>query len=307
MQSVGISSMASILYDASYEVETESNWQNFKTAIPANLKFVEGLLYLEPENRKLLATLTKGYSAYAFVVNDTLYLRDYFKDVENSFNKQQSIYNYSKAIEHGMHFLQTYGINYITLTRKMKENNGIMELLSDKLGRDDQFAIEGMFALSQALIGLINHQRNRVHLVAQLPIAKGLLDWSCNLRPNLNLGACNMLYGAYESSRPRILGGNPEKGKQYFLKFINEYPNNPLARLSFIQYYLIPMSDEQQYRQQAYLLEQNLRDFKKRLTWDPTHKNRHSKAKIQSNRTELYGSIVLERFAIIKEFEKQLF
>ena len=55
-------------------------------------------------------------------------------------------------------------------------------------------------------------------LVSNLPIVKGLFDWVCSKSPNINFGACDIFYGAYQAQRPLMLGGNPEKGKEIFLK-----------------------------------------------------------------------------------------
>src|SRR5690606_29325702 len=128
-------------------------------------------------------------------------------------------------------------------------------LLSKKLPSNKR-AYEATAFFAQALGGLINMKKDDMVLVAQLPVAKGMFDWVCVEEPNINHGACDLFYGAYEAGRPKMLGGNPEKGKKIFLKAIELNPNNWLARVTYLQYYVIPMFDEDEWAAQKKVLDQ---------------------------------------------------
>ena len=80
LDKIAVNTVASILYDATYESEQENNWEQLKKGLPGNLKLMEGLRYLDPDNTDLLVSLVKGYTGQAFAVNETLYLDDYLAD-----------------------------------------------------------------------------------------------------------------------------------------------------------------------------------------------------------------------------------
>lgn len=305
MTKMAVGTTASLLAKASYEMETESNWQNLEKGMIANLKTVEALVYLKPDDKELLVTLTKGYAGYAFTVNETLYLYDQFEEKEKSFNKDQLIFNYSRAFRYGLRFLKENGIEFQNLVDAMK-TEGALEKLFDKELSDDTLDLEGVLYTGQSLGGMINYQKTNMKMVTLLPMAKGMFDWVCKKRPDIGHGICDLFYGAYESGRPRMMGGNPKLGKKRFLNMIKKYPNNWLARLAYVQYYLIPQYDEEGYKLQKPYLEKALELHNKEMKWLPGDPIATSEV-FSIKRIRLYQAISVERYKIIKKYEKEIF
>lgn len=306
VKKMAVQTTSVLLTDASYELETEGSWGNFKKAVLPNLKFVEALLYIEPENEKLLVTLLKGYSGYAFAVNETEYLKDYLQDKTDSSHKKELIVNYSKALRHGMKFLEVNDISWEDLAQSMNKENGFMKLLDENLDDDDMTHIEGALYTGQALGGLINFQKTNMKLVSLVPVAKGLFDWACLKKPDLAYGVCDVLNGAYEAGRPRMMGGNPELAKKIFKKMINKYPNNWLARVAYIQYFLIPNYDEDEYLKQKPVLDKAITLHEKELLFDPTP-GKDVLSVFSKKRQRLFQAVAIERYKIIKKYDKDLF
>ncbi len=306
VKKMAVQTTSVLLTDASYELETEGSWVNFKKAVIPNLKFVEALLYIEPENEKLLVTLLKGYSGYAFAVAETEYLEDYFAERENSPHKDAVITNYSKAIRHGVKFLEVNGVGWEDLVQGINKKNGISLILDKELDDDDMTHIEGALYTRQALGGLINFQKTNMELVSLVPIAKGLFDWACAKKPDLAYGVCEVLNGAYEAGRPRMMGGNPELAKSIFEGMIKKYPNNWLARVAYIQYFLIPNYDEEEYKKQVPFLEKAISLHEKELLFDPTP-SKDILSVFSEKRQRLFQAVAVERYKIIKKYAKDLF
>lgn len=304
-QKMGVGAASGMFYEASGEMETESNYENFKVSLAGQLKMLEGLLSLKPEDAALRITLAKGYAAYAFAVNETNYLKDYYAEKDESKHLQQGIYNYSRALKHGLAWLKTEGIEYQDLQKASTKNNGVVEVLDDALG-DDQLELEGVVFTAQALAGLINFQKDNMSLVSQLSIAKGMYDYACSLKPDIANGVCPLFYAAYEAGRPRMLGGNPEKGKAIFLKAIKDEPHNWLARVAYMQFYLIPQADEDGYKTQKFYMEKNTRLAEEEMKWNPSSKAASDPA-FGEKRIRFYQALAVERYKIIKKYEKDLF
>ena len=298
---IAVDSTANLFYKASREIETDGNWQNLKNTMMANLKLVEGILYVDPDNEKMLATAVKGYAGYAFTVDETLYLNDLLADNDKKKHLNQAVFNYTKAMRYGLRFLNNRGVSYNDLIKSQKKGK-TLSLLDDHLN-DDLVNLEAVLFTAQALASLINLQKDKITLVAQLPIAKGLFDWVCKKNPSISFGTCHMFYGIYYSSRPAMLGGNPKRAKREFLAMIKKYPHNWLARTSYMRFYLIPRGLRKHYNKQIKIMRRLSHKFNASRRWSPK-KNQGS---LGEDRLRIYQAIALKRYRIIKRHEKDLF
>ena len=296
---MGISLTAPAIHKAGDAFTVESNWEQFRSAIPANLKLMEGLLQSAPHNEKLLAALVKGHAGMAYGVWETRFLGERWADREGSFPRRQAVEGYSKAIGHGLQYLSQQGVSLDDLHRHLRKPNGVQKLLADKMG-DDLWDIEAIFFTAQALAGLINLQKQNIAVVGELALAKALFDRACKLRPDFHFGACELFYGSYQSSRPRMMGGNPKKGRKIFERAIRQYPQNYLLRVAFIEHYIIPMGDEALYKKQKKILEKASHEHRKNLIWNPTRP-------VKPSPLSLYQAIALKRFELLKNYEKEIF
>ncbi|HLE12519.1 MAG: hypothetical protein A2504_03565 [Bdellovibrionales bacterium RIFOXYD12_FULL_39_22] len=310
LQKIGLSATSDLLYKGGNSIKLEENWNNFKVGTLANLQMIEGLHFLHPTNENFLLTLLKGYSAYAFGVNETLYIDDYFAENNRQEHKDQAIYNYSKAMAYGEKLWEEKELDFSeVLRRSSSDNDGPNSLANylDKKLSSDVPDIEAIFFMAQALGGLINLQKEKIHMVALATTMKGMMDWACNKRPELNYGACQLFSAAMLVSRPKMLGGDPEQGKKIFLEAIAKWPDNLLLRVSFLQFYAIPMSDEDAYKGQQKEIEAGLKQHLGKMVWAyQSKKNLGSENKIPDD-LKLFNAIAIKRYELITKFEKDFF
>ncbi|MBT3235107.1 MAG: hypothetical protein HN353_04090 [Bdellovibrionales bacterium] len=299
---------AGLLYRGSAELETEINWNDFKQGAPANLKLLEGLLYLAPDNTTLLASLSKGYAGLAFAVDETLHWRELYADSGVKTHLKQAVAHYSKSVKYGLHYLALHNVSYQLLSSQAKIEQGIGKLLDQQLdGQQEEDRVAVLFT-AQSLGGLISLQKSNYQLIAQLSVVKQMFDWVCSKDSNIGFGACDIFYGAYWAARPKMMGGDPKLAREIFLKLIKRWPDNWLVRVAFIQYYLVPMMDESGYLQQKQFLEQALRTAHAKWGWLPSARLVTAKGpKGHNPRLNIYRAIALKRFLIVKQFEKDLF
>ncbi len=296
IQKLAVGASSDLLYEASTSLEAEDNWETFKESIPGNLKLMEVLLSVKPEDEKLLVNLTKGYAGYAFGVNETLFLKDLYPDQKDfSIHKEQAIINYSKAVKYGLEFLRVKGISHGDLSLNMRKNEGISNLLEKHLGGSDHH-YTGVLFTAQALAGLINlYGKDKMALAGQLPIAKGLFDWVCKKDPKISFGACDIFYGSYEVSRPF---GNRSKGALKFKNFFKDYPHNWLGRMVFAQYFIFEGGEEEDWNKQKSFMERASKLHQKKVKWMPNYKTH----KVFSNpNLGFFQAMALKRFEILKE------
>jgi hypothetical protein len=290
---IAVKSTGGILSHASDEVLTEGNWDIFYYGVPGNLKLMEGLFHIVPDDRHVLSSLVKGYAGYAFVVNETLSLDEEYSEVEVKPNTKQAIFNYSKAVDYGQRFIATYGFNYDDILKATSETGKAKKMLS-RLGTS-KFELETLFFIGQAYGGLILFNRDDMSLVAKRPMVKAIFDYVCEIMPNINNGACDIFYGANLLLTPAMMGGNPSKGKDILEKAMVKYPKNYFIRIAYLQFYVIPFEEEEIFEDSVKILNSNEREFNAALEFDPNSKDN------QRSNLRLFQAVAFKRLEIIKK------
>lgn len=304
LQRQGINIASSIVAEGTYEIETDRNLELVSNALPANLKFIESLAYIHPKNENLQLALLKGYIGIAFATNETDYYEEFLAEIDNGPAFKQTVLNYSKALRYGLKYFKQNGISFQKLSKTSKSEKEFEELLDSQLDRDDRNDFEAVFYTAQALASLVNLQKGNLALVAQLPLAKSMFDWVCSADPDFHFGACKIFYASYYASRPRMLGGNPVKAKKIYYESIKKWPRNYLIRLSYLQSYVVPMIDEDEYDKHKKVFELFIRN--QPLSWSPDETRESSVEKVDPT-LNLYNEIAIKRYKIIKKFEKSIF
>jgi hypothetical protein len=305
---IAINSSSGLLYDASNQVEAESNYEVFKTGVPGNLLLMEGLLSDSPKNLDILAALTKGHAGYAFAINETDMQNEDWGGQNSEIGKSQALLNYTRAMNFGFRYLKIRNVELNDLLSRINIPEGITSFLNQKLASEKQNLNVVLFT-AQSLAALINLQKDNMSMVAQLPIAKGMFDWVCTKEPTINYGMCDIFYGAFEAGRPKMLGGNPEKGKDIFLRAILNYPNNWLIRTSYMQYYLIPQNDKDGFDLQLKFLKKRQAEYLSFYIYSSLKSNPEPNEMdwVLESRLRFYQSLALKRFDLMNKYQKQFF
>lgn len=302
VQKVAVNTTSDMLFDATKEIETEGNWEIFKDGVPGNLKMMEGMVYLQPKNKKLLVGLAKGYTGYAFAVTETLYIPDQFKDRESNL-RYQLLANYTKAVDFGFKFMELNGVSFEDLKQNINVDQGIIKLL-DKNFDDSTLDLEGVLYTAQSLGSLIFLQKDQMKMVSLLPIVKAMFDWVAMKRPDINYGTCDLFFAAYEAGRPKMLGGDPVKGKNLFKAMINKYPNNWLARIAYLRFYIIPMADEEEFKKEMDYLKNMREKYLAHIPW--REKGEPAMPEFQDKGLLLFQTIAIKQYEMLKSIEKDL-
>ncbi len=301
IKKVATNQMGDMIFETSEAVFTEDNWDLFESTIDSNIKLVENLYAADRENPEFIVTLIKAYSGKAFAIDETYYLKDQLQELSNSKYRTNALANYTRALNYSALFFEVKGFKDFDFTRYISSPEEFQKLLNDNFS-DDATDIEGVFYTGQTLAAIINLQRDNMRAVAYLPLAKVMYDWSCEKNANLAQGACDIFNASYAASRPRGLGGDPIKGKRLFEEAIQKWPNNMLVRLSYIQFYAVPMFEENTYRAQK--LEMNKFN---RENMEPTY---WSGGKIETPKVDynnLFNLIARKRLKIIEGLEDEIF
>jgi hypothetical protein len=296
IQKLAIRASAPVFMKSSDGITREGNWDFFRASAPANIKLLELLWEQDPGNTALLGVLVKSYAGYAFAIPETLAFEDELKGVEESEARRDAITFYTRALDLGLTYL---GEHEISRNDLLGDEKNLMKKLQG-LGKEQ---VVPLLYTAQAWGSLINLQRDNIALIAQVPKVKLIFDRVCELDPQIEHNVCDIFYAQYEASRPKMLGGNPERGEELFRKAIAKNPQNLLIRMSYVQYLLLPAMDRDKYEREATELRAEL------AKWDDL--NRDNLENTSSYRLipelNLLNSIAKRRFLVVEKYKDKIF
>jgi len=166
-----------------------------RAAFPAQLKFLEEILYNSPQNKKLLILASQGFAGYSF-----LFLEDSDSARASAFYKRG----------------RDYALRALSLQKKFsglrKEELGLLSLDLKKASLDD---VPALFWAAFNWAGSINLEKDSPAALAQLPKVAAIMRRVKELNPSFYFAGPELFFGSYYSRSP-VLGGNPSKAKKYF-------------------------------------------------------------------------------------------
>lgn len=297
-KSKAVSSMSQMMLEKSSNLTKEASFENFKNSTPANLKLIESLHFIDPEDRNFISMLVKGHGAFAYSVYETLALKDKLDEKDYSFYKRQAVIHYTKSLEFGLKFLKTFDIRHKDLKTK-----NVASLLNKKFSNED---LVGLFYFAQSWGQLINSDRSNLYLISEITYVEQILNWVCAKNPLFEESVCDLYKAVFEAQKPRLMGGSKKRAEELFKAAIRRYPKNLLIRLSLMEYVLIPTEQSSKYYQHKKALLNDFYQWKKVLDYT-RRKTQESESFLFDDKTNLYNAIAFKRFNIIKKYEDDFF
>lgn len=204
---------ADVLGRGRTSMNMESDPYLARDAIPGALKTLESFHIANPSNKKLIAYLAEGYCQYS-----TGFVQDAAEraQLEGKFDEA----DHYRARATGL-FLRCMNYGLKLLPKKWEQNIfGEIEVVEAMVKKAGKGQLDGMFWVALGLASAINMNRDDIAMVAHLPKAQMILERVVALDEDYKNGLGVMALGMMHSARSQALGGEPEKGKQYFERAI---------------------------------------------------------------------------------------
>ena len=174
----------------------EADPQLAREAMASQLKFVEGLLQSDPRDPRLNRLAAEGFGGYTFL---------FIEDAQPERAKG----------------LYLRGRDYAL--RAWSAQPGLADLaammpddLEKALKRANKAEAPALFWAAFCWSGFINLSKDSPASVAELPKAVSIMMRARELDQDYGFAGADLFFGAYYASRPKLLGGDPEKAKIYF-------------------------------------------------------------------------------------------
>ncbi|HXT01414.1 MAG TPA: TRAP transporter TatT component family protein [Elusimicrobiota bacterium] len=195
---VAVLSTADILTLGRGATLDEPDYQLARDAMPAQLKLIETLIVSEPEDRNLRRLAAEGFAGGAFLF------------IEES-DPARAKGLYLRGRDHAL----------AALALKPRFA-GLAEMPLDQFLTTLKTAtaddVPDLFWAATGWAGYINLSKDDAAALAELPKAVALMSRVIELDPTYHFDAADVFFGVYYASRPRLLGGDPEKAKAAFAR-----------------------------------------------------------------------------------------
>jgi hypothetical protein len=203
------SSTFSIMEGSKVAMQRSSDTELARIASPGGLVQLEAFHLAYPGHRGFLALLTEGYCQYAvgFVLPDwerSVVAGDRQKSEKL---RQRALSLFDKCSSLG---LQLLGKNW----QEAYAGSTLEARIVAAKKRD----VAGMVWLAFGMVNRIALDPFQTRRRAELEVAQALLERVIELDESHNDAIAHLMLGALASSRPRLLGGDPEQGKRHFLR-----------------------------------------------------------------------------------------
>jgi TRAP transporter TatT component family protein len=243
---ITVGTTAHILVRAQPAINQESDYQLAHDAIPGTLKTIEGFWVVDPDNAELLGLLTEGYCQYgaAFIEDDWEVAKFAKKLDEIEHHNARATHIFTRCLNYA---LRQLGPQW--QTDLFGAPDGVARLAHDT----DAGQRDALMWAALALGSIINHNLNRVEMLAYQPTVKLMLDRIVEIdrshppsRPDyaaLPHIAFAMLYSATGVQT----GGKPAEARAEFEKALELTGNRLLLARTLMGYRLGLVNNDQKF------------------------------------------------------------
>jgi len=188
-------------------------------SLPAELKLMEGLLKSAPQNKELLTALCMGFTGYAMLF------------VEEEDPERASIL-YLRARRYGLKAIGIEDANHQTILTSLSA-----------MGKGQ---IEPLFWITMSWNGWINLNLDKPAALGELTASQECLKGVMKIDPEYFYGSPYIISGSMLAARPKILGGDAAKAKEFFTKAMAASNGKFfLAQYYYAKYYAVRVQDRE--------------------------------------------------------------
>lgn len=187
-----------ILESGNIAMNSETDLELARAAIPANLKLLEGLILQLPENTELRLQAAQGFYGYGYG-----FIED--ESPERASNL------YYRCREHALQALAISGVPKDTIHLPLRE-------LERHLATVERGAVPALFWSSTCWARWIDMNRNDPQRLAELGHAVTLMQRVLELDENFYHGGPHLFFGVYYGAKPPMFGGDFRRSLEHFEK-----------------------------------------------------------------------------------------
>jgi hypothetical protein len=204
----GVDRSADVLRRAAPAFHAEPDIAFAREAAAANVKLLEGLVLVSPRNRSLLAQVAEGLCGYAY-----LFVEDDLEALPPADEARAP-----HAARAGLFYLRCrdYAVRHLEVKHPGfgEAAAGALAALEAALRRAEPDDVPGLFWLGLSMAANVNVNREDVAAIADIPRIEAIMQRVVELDERYYHAGARMALGGIFGSRPRLIGGDPERGRR---------------------------------------------------------------------------------------------
>jgi predicted anti-sigma-YlaC factor YlaD len=175
-------------------------------ALPFGLKMFESLLEVSPDHRGLLHAASRGFTAYAFLIQDRADRLDATDLAEAQRLRARARRLYLRGRDYALRGL---AVSHPSFFAELRKNQSVALAATTK---DD---VPFLYWAGAAWAGAVSAAKSDPDLLIDLSLVGALVERVLALEENYDLGAAHEFFVSYEASRP---GGSTSKAREHYRK-----------------------------------------------------------------------------------------
>lgn len=226
--------------------DRETDLELAEHAAAANLKFLEGLLEITPDNSDLLVATARSFSRYAYgFIEGEIQIADEESDFEEKKRlTARALDFYSRAKRYG---LRSLGQNRKAFAVPAELDDSQFALELEYLRKED---VPALFWTTFAWGNMIRLDQNNPDRLVELPKVKSMMDRILELDEMYFYGGAHLLLSTFYSNLPALFGGNLAEARAHLERAIEISDGKYLlARFLLATGYSVPAQDRNLYEQ----------------------------------------------------------
>lgn len=210
-------------------------------ALASDIKLLEGMIKGDPENSHLLMLTTQAIAGYALGF------------AEDDFPERAKAL-YLRARNYAARVLIQSDFN-------LTEENLLLEQYQQNVSMLENDDIDALFWAAFSWAGWINLSLDNPQAFVDLPKVEALMNRVLDIDSTYYHGAALLFFGGIWGTKPRMLGGDPEKAKMYFDKNLEITKGNfLLSYVYYAKYYAAKILDEDLFRKYLKIVKETPED-----------------------------------------------
>jgi hypothetical protein len=206
---------SSLLHEAAPALDAMWDYDLAGAGIPGAIVQLEAFWSVTPDNEELTLNLAKAYLGYAqgWVENDyeVAYAAADFEKADRL--RQRARLLYLRAHRLAIHAMRNRDDDIDELMKSGDQDRLAAHLADNYIDPED---VGPVFFAGMALGAAINVSMDQPDLIAELPTAKTLVKRAQEIDDMFFNGGAYVFLGAADSAFSQAMGGNPEKGREWF-------------------------------------------------------------------------------------------
>lgn len=226
IQQLAIRSVGSIMDNGFIVLNEEQDLDIAEKSAASNLKLIEAIIKSDPENKDLLLLACMGYSSYSLGF------------VEDESAERAKIF-YERSKEYGLQILKKNK----TFANAL---NGDLQKFTNALQTFKREDIPQLFWTAIGWGSYVSLSLTEPQSLADLPKVEAIMKYITENDPAYFYGGAHFFLGTLYGSRPKMLGGDPEKSKMHFEECLKI--NGGKFLMTYVYYarsYAVQIQDEE--------------------------------------------------------------